>query len=237
MARCAELARCGAAGLPIMDDVLELLDLAVGADVLSVSELRLGELPRSEVAVRGATPLTDEEWRLWPQLLPTHPYLRLLATGPDRASRSSDAVPLRRLQRLEVYERLLRPRGSTYQAGLLLERTPTSLLLVSLWRAERDFTDREVDTLETLRRPLAAGLAYGAALASLVAACSTPAAAVLTVRQRHVVALVARGCTNEQIARRLAISPRTVRKHLEDAWDRTGTTSRAALAAWWAGAA
>jgi DNA-binding CsgD family transcriptional regulator len=237
LAQCADIAHCVAEGVPVLDQLLELLDRTVGADVISASALRLGELPQAEVALRGASPMTAEEMRLWPQLLPTHPYVDRLQRGPEQASRSSDAVPLRDLQRLDVYDLLLRPRGSTYQAGLLLERTPTSMLLVSLWRPTVDFSDRELEVLETLRRPVAAATAYRSALDWLLAAAGHPAnGTVLTVRQREVTALVARGLTNEQVARRLGIAPRTVRKHLDDAWARTGTTSRASLAAWWAGA-
>ncbi|GAA2724941.1 helix-turn-helix transcriptional regulator [Cellulomonas aerilata] len=234
--QCAEIAHCVAAGVPVLDQLLILLDRSVGADVLSVSALRLGELPQSEVALRGASPMTEEEMRLWPQLLHTHPYADHLQRGPQAASRSTDVVPLRDLQRLDVYHLLLRPRRSTYQAGLLLERTPTSMLLVSLWRPTRDFSDREMESLDELRRPVAAAMAYRTALDSLVASGAPADATVLTTRQRQVAALVARGLTNDQVARQLGISPRTVRKHLEGAWARTGTSSRASLAAWWAGA-
>lgn len=58
---------------------------------------------------------------------------------------------------------------------------------------------------------------------------------VLTARQRQVAALVATGLTNAQIAHRLALTERTVRKHLADACGRTGAVNRAALAAWWGG--
>ncbi len=54
----------------------------------------------------------------------------------------------------------------------------------------------------------------------------------LTARQREVVALVARGLTNDQIAQQLVISPATARAHLEHVLDRLDLHSRAQVAAW-----
>jgi non-specific serine/threonine protein kinase len=54
----------------------------------------------------------------------------------------------------------------------------------------------------------------------------------LTARQLEVVALVARGLTNDQIAQELVISPATARAHLEHVLDRLDLHSRAQVAAW-----
>ena len=74
---------------------------------------------------------------------------------------------------------------------------------------------------------------------------STPAAAppgragrasgALTARQLQVAALVADGLTNRQIAERLGIEERSAEGHLERIRHRLGVTSRAQVAAWWAG--
>jgi DNA-binding CsgD family transcriptional regulator len=50
----------------------------------------------------------------------------------------------------------------------------------------------------------------------------------LTARQREILALVARGQTNAEVARLLWISPHTVRKHLENTFEKLGVKSRAA---------
>jgi predicted ATPase/DNA-binding CsgD family transcriptional regulator/DNA-binding XRE family transcriptional regulator len=54
----------------------------------------------------------------------------------------------------------------------------------------------------------------------------------LTPRQREVAELVALGLTNEQIAKRLVISPATARAHVEHVLDRLNLHSRAQIAAW-----
>ena len=57
----------------------------------------------------------------------------------------------------------------------------------------------------------------------------------LTPRQLQVAALVADGLTNKQIAQRLGIEERSAEGHLERIRTRLGVTSRAQIAAWWAG--
>jgi DNA-binding CsgD family transcriptional regulator len=57
----------------------------------------------------------------------------------------------------------------------------------------------------------------------------------LTPREHHVLALVAEGLTNYQIARRLDVSPRTVEKHLEHILEKLSVPSRAAAVAHHAG--
>jgi DNA-binding CsgD family transcriptional regulator len=59
-----------------------------------------------------------------------------------------------------------------------------------------------------------------------------PPESPLTERQREVAALVARGLTNEQIARELVISPATARAHVEHVLGRLDLHSRAQVAAW-----
>lgn len=48
----------------------------------------------------------------------------------------------------------------------------------------------------------------------------------LSPRQREILELVAAGKTNAEIARLLWISPGTVRKHLENAYERLGVHTR-----------
>jgi DNA-binding NarL/FixJ family response regulator len=50
----------------------------------------------------------------------------------------------------------------------------------------------------------------------------------LTAREVEVLRLVAEGLTNEQVAERLIISPRTVEKHLESIYGKLGVSSRTA---------
>ncbi|MEI5131649.1 helix-turn-helix transcriptional regulator [Streptomyces libani] len=61
----------------------------------------------------------------------------------------------------------------------------------------------------------------------------TPPPSPVTHRESAVLALLARGLTNQQIAHRLAISPRTVDKHLEHAYAKLRVSSRVEAANAW----
>ncbi|WP_299479762.1 helix-turn-helix transcriptional regulator [uncultured Roseibium sp.] len=52
----------------------------------------------------------------------------------------------------------------------------------------------------------------------------------LTLREREVLGQLIHGKTNKEIARLLAISPKTVDRHLENCYRKLGVTSRAAAA-------
>lgn len=236
LARCArDLAHDAARGEPVIVDVLHLLDRAVGADVLnsSVAVPMDGASP-ARITMLHAAPLSTTEEQDWLRLIPTHPFARTLASAGLRTARLTDHMSIRELEALELWELLLRPRGSRYQLAATLNGSPTSFTLLSLWREGKDFSDAECALVDVVRRALAAALEFRTALLDLEALAGPSAEREpLTPRQADVCALVARGLTNAQVATRLGITERTVRKHLEDAFSRTGCTSRTALATWW----
>ena len=53
----------------------------------------------------------------------------------------------------------------------------------------------------------------------------------LTPRERQMLRQVARGKTNAEVAWQLGISPETVRKHLENAYEKLGVHTRTAAVA------
>lgn len=250
LVKTLDLARAVVEGVDVLPDALELLDCHIGANTLSVSamQVRAGEEEvRAEVSLRGAEPMSAQELDLWPVLMATHPYLPHLLQGPMTTSRVTDVVDLNSFAGTELYQRLLQPRGSRYQAALVLTRSPESMLLLSLWRSRNDFTDREVERLETFRAVVSAAFAFSSAVDATVLAAAqdhdggwgflgpptSQDRASLTRRQRQVAVLVEGGLTNDQIARRLDISPRTVRKHIEDLFELTGARTRTQVALWW----
>jgi DNA-binding CsgD family transcriptional regulator len=54
----------------------------------------------------------------------------------------------------------------------------------------------------------------------------------LTARERQVLALVAQGQTDAQIAEQLLLSPHTVHRHVANARTKLGVPTRSAAAAW-----
>lgn len=235
----ARLARHGgdlchalAEGHDVMPDALALLASSVGTDMVSWSCIQLASTG-TQLLQHGRSTLEQAHYTEWERLLPTHPYATHLVTDPAPRTRLTDVVDLAQFERTEVYQRLLGPVGDRYQAAFVLDRSPAELSLISLWRQQRDFTDDEVAAVQPLTAAVAASVRLREHLVEVRALAEGRHAAPLTGRQTQVVTLVALGLTNEQIGRRLGLSPRTVRKHLECLFARTGATSRTQLAVLW----
>lgn len=237
-AQTAAMARAAAEGADVMADALAILDDHVGGSVFSVSSLIVADHVSAEVAIRGARPISDPEYAEWQRLIGTHPYFAHVLTASPRTSRLTDVVDLERFEQTEVYQALLHPRGSRYQAAMPLIHVPGRLLLLSVWREDRDFSDTEIELLERFRAVLAAGLGFRRAVEALEMTAarlgSDPVSNDrLTPRQQQVAALVELGLTNRQIGIRLGLTERTVRKHIADLFEKLGCDSRTLIAVRW----
>jgi DNA-binding CsgD family transcriptional regulator len=237
-AETVAIARAAAEGTDVMVDALRILDHHVGGSVFSVSSLIVADQVSAEVALRGARPLSDPEYAEWQRLIGTHPYFAHLLSNSPRTSRLTDVVDLERFEQTELYQALLRPRGSRYQTAMPLVQAPGELLLLSVWREDRDFSDAEIESLERFRAVLAAGLGFRRAVESLELIAARPdseplSSYRLTRRQQQVAALVELGLTNRQIGIRLGLTERTVRKHIADLFQKLGCDSRTLIAVRW----
>ncbi len=95
--------------------------------------------------------------------------------------------------------------------------------------------DAEPDELHRGIRAAARGeapLAPKAAVALLAARAETVPGSDLSDREREVLVLVAEGLANKQIARRLAISEKTVKGHLTKIFHSIGVVDRTQAALW-----
>jgi DNA-binding CsgD family transcriptional regulator len=117
--------------------------------------------------------------------------------------------------------------------------TDQDLVLIGLTRRLHDFSDRETRAFHPIRDLIAKALDYHAQVTAIRAkiGAGLPAAlphrCTLTERENQVLALIAIGHTNDQAGRKLGISPRTIRKHLEGVFTKADVPSRAAAVAWW----
>lgn len=98
-------------------------------------------------------------------------------------------------------------------------------------RSERDFSERDVRVLETLRPHLVQLWRNARLRRSIADSFSSSAAGLLTPREREVLAWVARGKTNREIAAVLYLAPGTVRKHLDNVYAKLDVGSRAGAVA------
>jgi DNA-binding CsgD family transcriptional regulator len=151
----------------------------------------------------------------------------------------SDLVTARAFHALPLYTDYFHARGVEDQlVGLVTARNAQAVMVV-FSRSRRGFGRRDREVLELLVPHLQHTVRRRRRLAGLSAALTlrgpdrldAAAWASLTTRERDVVACLASGATDQRIARVLAVSPRTVGKHLENVYRKLGIPGRVALLA------
>lgn len=130
-----------------------------------------------------------------------------------------DVVSLREFRRREFYADVHRPLGVEYLLWLYVD--PGTDARLEFDRAEQNFSERDRTVLDLLR-PHLRQFARAARRRAPAAAASRS----LTPREREVVSHVADGRTNDEIAHLLGISSQTVRKHLENVYEKLDVHTR-----------
>jgi len=179
---------------------------------------------------------TDElYWRVGP--CPISDYRT--RTGDLRTVTMSDLIDRRRYHDLPIFREYFRPAGLDHMIDLGLPAVLPRQRSFILFReaAAGDFSERDRAVLEMLRPHLYRLEAYAALRRQLSEALRTQEVfaeadpyAELTSREREIVALVAEGKTNAQIAVQLWVAPSTVKKHLEHIYSKLGVGRRTAAA-------
>jgi DNA-binding CsgD family transcriptional regulator len=138
-----------------------------------------------------------------------------------RATLVDDVIPREQLVRTEFYNDFLARDGLHHGVNLFIFDGDRDLGDLRIWRAKGrpEFCARDLDLLDALEPHLRRALLR----------CGE--CARLTPRESEVAALVARGCTDRDIARILGIGFGTVRTHITNAMSKTGCSNRAELAA------
>ena len=160
-----------------------------------------------------------------------HPMMRsYLAEPRDTGAaprRLTDIATRRELLANRAYVDFLRPMGGEHQLTVMTSRPrPDSVRGWALNRAGgSDFTERDLEVAAALQGMLAL---LDRTIAGLPAP-PDPAAGErlgMTAREVEVLGHVAAGLTADAVGRLLRISPRTVRKHLENAYRKLGCHDR-----------
>jgi DNA-binding CsgD family transcriptional regulator len=202
----ADAARAGADAV----DLLTLVAAVVPCDAASWSNMD----KRQRIELRGACNVPDEgDPEAFAAFMHQHPS----ANWPMRAMASWDDLVTRSdWESTDLYNQFYRPVGVRHEMILQLGHTPPGFtnVLILVRFGGRDFDERERGLLWLLRPHLDA--AFEPALPRRQ----------LTTRQRQVLSLVREGYTNTQVARRLGVTPGTVRAHLEDIFARLEVNSR-----------
>ena len=169
--------------------------------------------------------------------------------GTARAVRLSDEVNLKWFWTTETWWVMHHPWDGRYSLGASLYSGKDALVFVGLNRTKRDFTDEEKLALSRLQQPVSAACRYQRAIHRALDRLTALTGAIPpsdagrhedgaireapTRREAEVLTLMAAGWTNHQIASRLFITERTVRKHLSSVYEKAGLPGRAAAASWW----
>jgi DNA-binding CsgD family transcriptional regulator len=210
-------------GTPFGLETLDALVEAIPADVAAYVEWRFIDRPGSDYlrvsrldyssgaesfadaieATCASYPLRDVEWAASAEPL-----------------RITDIVSERALRRSPFYSAVMKPSGIEHELKLWLPAPRGHARWFEFERGSGpNFTERDRSLLSLLRLPLA----------RVRTRWERPVRVHgLTGRERDVLALVAEGFTNREIARRLFISPATVRTHLEHIYEKLGVQTRTA---------
>lgn len=165
--------------------------------------------------------LEEAAARLGPEN-PLSPFRWAPADGPLRMS---EIIAERELRRLDYYNDFLRPAHIRDRLRVWLWRSADTAACLTLIRSDARFSDRDKAVMAVLQPPLAA------IRESSIGADRRLDEAELTIREAQVVALVATGRSNAEIARLLFLAPATVAKHLEHVYRKLRVTGRAEVAA------
>ncbi|SCL26624.1 regulatory protein, luxR family [Micromonospora pallida] len=226
---------------PFVDDLAAGLLQAVGADCVCIDICRAWRTQAPSVTMAGEPDaLSAGEIDQWMTLSVDDPYVgNLLATGDARPYRTSDFMTFNRFRQTSIYREVFAQYGMRHLLVMAPRITDEDLVLIGLTRRLHDFSDRETRALHPVRDVIATALDYQAQITAIQGkiGASLPVApprhCTLTERENQVLALIATGHTNDQAARKLGISPRTIRKHLEGVFVKADVPSRAAAVAWW----
>ena len=119
---------------------------------------------------------------------------------------------------------------SEFGAPYLVARLRVDIARGCLELGDSESAERELDAAENIFEELGAAPDLARILETRTGSKAT-GTGKLTARERQVLAMVADGGTNREIAEELSLSPKTVNRHIENIFGKLGVSSRAAAVA------
>ena len=191
------------------------------------------------VVVSGIPPLSDEAVERARSVVAEHPVLNRADWFDQPTHRVSDLVSLPRFWDTNVWRCMhgMADGRGRFPASVNFGVHAGKAVFLGVHRTHSDFSDTDMETLDSLREPLTSALAFRAAwnhtAVRLGRQFALPDDRQFTRREGEVLALVARGWTNGRIGHMLGITERTVRRHLENVYAKIGVSNRAAATTEW----
>jgi DNA-binding CsgD family transcriptional regulator len=206
----------------------------VPADLTTLSICDLAAGHRSVVSdVAGA--ISRRQIEAFDRHFHEHPLVRAHGHNPSATThRISDLVSPAEFRATPLYNEYYRAIGVEHAMAVPIHVHRHELVSFVLNRSGRDFSDRDRACLESIRPHLGNLFRMTRAIESARAAWGVPPPqdsledVPLTAREREVLQWLSRGKTDKDIAEILAISPRTVHKHLQRIYEKLGVETRTA---------
>lgn len=231
--RCARLVMAGEPYEQVLADGVAGILRTDGGTGVTLWPRRKDRLP--SVAVAEARPLSRHEGLAALAVSDRHPSFAC-STHLGRTHRLSDVVQLPQFWDSDVWRIMHGHANGRFAASAMVQSDKGATIFVGVHRTRRDFDADDMVVLDLVREPLSAALAFRAAWQDAAVRCRSGFAEPtgrLTLREEQVIGLVALGWTNAHIGRHLRITERTVRKHLENVYDKLGSPNRAAAVDRW----
>ncbi len=211
---------------------LDTLPELVPSDLttLSLCDLRRGT--RNVFARKGET-VSDADRRVFDRHFHEHPLVRFHGSHPrGPTQRISDCPVGGAFRKSAMYADYYSRIGIQHVMALPLRIDESNVVSIVFNRSTSDFRNTERAVLEAVRPVLAA--LYRGSIKREEERGTVRAGQLeclpLTIAEREVLALVAAGKTNAEVAELLGNSPRTVQKHLERIFAKLGVETRTAAA-------
>jgi DNA-binding CsgD family transcriptional regulator len=165
----------------------------------------------------------------WARLVDQHPLAieRMRHPTETRPLRLSDFVTLRQLHALEVYDTILRPFDLNYCITARFFGA-SRVYDLSCARDSVDFEHRDLLLLDVLATVLGMAVRVPPPLVP-----RQLESLGITEREAQILDCVARGSSNAEIAGELSLAPGTVKKHLDNIFEKLGVHNRVGAARIW----
>ena len=210
----------------------------VSSDLTTLSICNLATGHRSVVSdVPGA--ISKRQIEAFDQHFHEHPLVLAHGRNPGAVThRISDLVPRGQFRATPLYNEYYREIRVDHAMAVPIHVQRDELVSFVFNRSGPDFSDRDRACLESIRPHLGNLFRMSRAIESARAAWGVPPESQssledvpLTAREREVLHWLAGGKTDKDIGEILAISPRTVHKHLQRIYEKLGVETRTAAVA------